>query len=152
MPGTSAQTKARKAGQTDPESAARATAPHRLAAPRPLPFHLAAATAVWTGSLAALPNWKNGSIPWPENLGPENPGPANPELPDLKARAEALGAELAAAPAEAFAEALTRELRGRADRFLTGLERYRSHPYRRWISAPARRPGADARSWSCHPW
>lgn len=121
MPGASAQTKAPKSGPAEPGGAARATARHRMAWPRPLPYHLTAATAVWTSSLAALPNWKSGSIPFP---------------PGLAKRAEALRADLAAAPPDAFAAALTRELRSRADRFLTGLETYRAHPYRRDLADP----------------
>ena len=87
MPGASEQTRLPKG---DP-----ATAPHRAIAPRPLPYHLGAATAIWSSSLAALPHWKNGSIPWP---------------PELAPRAEALRAALAAASTDAFAEALGREL------------------------------------------
>jgi polyhydroxyalkanoate synthase subunit PhaC len=113
MPGASEQTRLPKG---DP-----ATAPHRAIAPRPLPYHLGAATAIWSSSLAALPHWKNGSIPWP---------------PELAPRAEALRAALAAASTDAFAEALGRELRGRAARFLAGLEGYRRHPYRRTLADP----------------
>lgn len=113
MAGPRIQTRARPVG---PE-----TALHRMAAPRPLPYHLGAAMAVWTSSLAALPNWKNGSIPWPRELAP---------------RAEALRAALAAVPADAFAAVLALELRGRADLFLRGLERYRRHPYRRTLTDP----------------
>jgi polyhydroxyalkanoate synthase len=126
MPGASAQTKAPKSGPAEPGSAARATAPHRMASPRPLPYHLAAATAVWTSSLAALPNLRSGSILFPPDLGSSN----------LAKRVEVLRADLAAVPTDAFAEALTRELRGRADRFLVGLETYRTHPYRRDLVDP----------------
>ncbi|HKR19176.1 MAG TPA: alpha/beta fold hydrolase, partial [Stellaceae bacterium] len=86
--------------------------------PRPLALHLANASLTWLSSQAALPFWKTGSLPW---------------SPDLEAKAKDLAQslrELDGATAD-FPGALERELRRRADLFLTGIERYRHHPYRR---------------------
>ena len=86
--------------------------------PRPLALHLANASLTWLSSQAALPFWKTGSLPW---------------SPDLEAKAKDLAQslrELDGVTAD-FPKALERELRRRADLFLTGIERYRHHPYRR---------------------
>jgi polyhydroxyalkanoate synthase len=91
--------------------------PPRLG-PRPLPLHLTAAAMAYVTSNAALPLLKQGLLRWSPALGPE---------------AEALGKSLAKADAEAIAVAVEREGRRRLDAFLTGVERYRSHPYRRDI-------------------
>jgi len=86
--------------------------------PRPLALHLANASLTWLSSQAALPLWKTGSLPW---------------SPDLAAKAADLAQSLNAlnGAAAEFPVALERELRRRADLFLTGIERYRHHPYRR---------------------
>lgn len=86
--------------------------------PRPLALHLANASLTWLSSQAALPLWKTGSLPW---------------NPDLKGKAQDLAQSLAALDGAAaeFPAALERELRRRADLFLTGIARYRHHPYRR---------------------
>ncbi|MGE0722869.1 MAG: alpha/beta fold hydrolase [Alphaproteobacteria bacterium] len=89
--------------------------------PRPLPAHLALAATIWGTSRAAWPLWRNGSPP----SNPAFDGPAR-DLAD----------QLRAVDPDAFSEALDRELRTRADRFLTGLERYRHHPYRRRLDDP----------------
>jgi polyhydroxyalkanoate synthase len=89
--------------------------------PRPLPAHLALAATIWSSSRAAWPLWRNGSPP-------SNPAFAAP--------VRDLADQLRAVDPEVFADALDRELRGRADRFLTGLERYRHHPYRRTAVDP----------------
>ncbi|HYM71763.1 MAG TPA: alpha/beta fold hydrolase [Stellaceae bacterium] len=88
--------------------------------PRPLPAHLASATMLWASSRAGLTNLSAG-LP---------PASATPRL-------RALAHEIAQAGAERVAEALDRELCRRADGFLTGLERYRRHPYRRHPEAGA---------------
>ena len=54
----------------------------------------------------------------------------------LAPSAALLRASLEKVPAEAFTAALTGEIAARADRFLSGLERYRHHPYRRDLSEP----------------
>jgi polyhydroxyalkanoate synthase len=74
------------------------------------------AVTSWLGSLAALPSLKSG---WPRSN------------PRLAATAQDLAAQLAAVAPDDFSAALGRELRGQADAFLRGLERYRHHPYRR---------------------
>ena len=84
--------------------------------PRPLPLHLASAATLWMSSRAALPLLSNGFLPW---------------RPELAPAAGALRQSLAGVAAEDFAAAVDAELRARGDSFLTGLERYRRHPYRR---------------------
>jgi polyhydroxyalkanoate synthase len=86
--------------------------------PRPLALHLANASLTWLSSQAALPFWKTGSLPWSPSLAPA-----------AAALAQSLNA-LDGAAAD-FPAALERELRRRADLFLTGIDRYRHHPYRR---------------------
>lgn len=90
------------------------TAPRQ--GPRPLPLHLASAATLWMSSRAALPLLSNGLLPW---------------RPELAPAAGALRQSLAGVAAEDFAAAVDAELRARGDSFLTGLERYRRHPYRR---------------------
>jgi len=89
--------------------------------PRPLPLHLASAATVWTSSRVALPLLKNGLLPW---------------RAELAATASVLRQGLADVALEQFAAALDAELRLRADAFLSGLERYRHHPYRRAVAEP----------------
>lgn len=89
--------------------------------PRPLALHLANASLIWFSSQAALPHWKTGSLPW------------NPDL-EGKAKDLAQSLERLNGAAAEFPAALERELRRRADLFLTGIERYRHHPYRRALS------------------
>ena len=72
-------------------------------------------------SNAVSPLLKNGSPIW------------NPELqPAVAALAEAA----AAADPDALDRAIDLEARGRLDRFLTGVERYRGHPYSRGLDEP----------------
>jgi len=82
-------------------------------------MHLAIASTIWFTSRAAWPDWKGGS-PASRPASPPSP-PAPPPLADA----------LRAVDPDAFAGALDRELRRRADRFLAGIEAYRHHPYRR---------------------
>lgn len=91
----------------------------RRLAPRPLPLHLASASLLWLSSRAALTSLPTGWRLWNK--------PAN--LPDE--RLAALADDVARLGPEAVADALDRELRRRADAFLTGLDTYRCHPYRR---------------------
>jgi polyhydroxyalkanoate synthase len=86
--------------------------------PRPLALHLANASLTWLSSQAALPLLKNGSLPW---------------KPELAAAGGALLANLAAVNSEAFNRALESELRRRAGLFLSGIEAYRHHVYRRQV-------------------
>ena len=92
---------------------AAATAPVR-AGPRPLALHLAAATSIWRGSSSAWP-LLSGALP---RLSPS------------------LAHDLASVPSEKLSDALDREARIRLDQFLTGLERYRAHPYARALTEP----------------
>jgi polyhydroxyalkanoate synthase subunit PhaC len=89
--------------------------------PRPLPLHLMSAAIAWTSSLAAWRVWNSGSLDW---------------NPALRPRASALAAALENASPEVFAAALRREIASRADAFLSGIERYRGHPYRRTLPEP----------------
>ncbi|HKF73714.1 MAG TPA: alpha/beta fold hydrolase [Stellaceae bacterium] len=89
--------------------------------PRPLPLHLAAAITSFASSHAALPFLKSGLLAW---------------RPELRSAGSELEKSLAAVGVEALAEAVERELRSRADRFLKGIERYRDHPYRRDVTDP----------------
>ncbi len=65
-------------------------APPRLG-PRPLPLHLAMETLVWWNSLASLPLWKGGSVPW---------------RPELRDQAENLARDAQNVDPEAFARAV----------------------------------------------
>ncbi|HUC63583.1 MAG TPA: alpha/beta fold hydrolase [Alphaproteobacteria bacterium] len=89
--------------------------------PRPLALHLGTALATWMSSRAGLPLLTSASLPW------------RPELLDAAA---ALGRDLASLDPEALDAALEREIRRRLDLYLTGLERYRHHPYRRDLEDP----------------
>ena len=89
--------------------------------PRPLGLHLAAAGAISASSLLAWPLLRSGWRPWSENPPPD---------------AEKLLPSLANADPDAFAEALTVEIARRHDAFLTGLETYRAHPFRRIADPP----------------
>ncbi|HYG86683.1 MAG TPA: alpha/beta fold hydrolase [Azospirillum sp.] len=89
--------------------------------PRPLGLHLSTALATLLSSPGALPFLRNGSLPW------------RPQLAD---RAAELQSQAAAADPEALRNAVDREVRRRIDRMLTGIERYRHHPYRRDLPDP----------------
>ena len=89
--------------------------------PRPLPLHLATATTTWTSSFAGLGMLKDGSPSW------------NPTLAE---RVEALKESLENVESEAFRAALTSEVQRRMLRFLTGIQAYRRHPYRRGLADP----------------
>ena len=99
-----------------PNPPAKAKPANQRLGPRPLPLHLAAASLAWTNSLAALPLLKSGSIAW---------------RPQLKAAAQSLAGELAAAKPEDVASAVATEAGRRLATFLDGLTAYRRHVYRR---------------------
>lgn len=94
--------------------------PHRQG-PRPLLLHLMTAGAVWGSSRLALPFLKSGLLPW-------NPA-LNDQVQDLLRALDGIE------PADLDA-AVDAELRRRSDRFLTGVECYRRHPYRRDVIEP----------------
>lgn len=114
--------------------------PPRLG-PRPLALHLTMAQIAWSSCLL---DWTQSSS--------DSPGsnPASPAAPPPPAAATAppaanaeLAKDLASAKAalaahepEAVQAALLRQVCGRFDRFLTGLELYRTHPYRRALADP----------------
>lgn len=92
--------------------------------PRPLPLHLMANASTLMGSRAALPLWKNGSLPW---------------KPALATEAEALRRSLDAAGPNAWSEldrALAEEGMARHQAMLAGIAAYRRHPYRRDLPEP----------------
>jgi polyhydroxyalkanoate synthase len=89
--------------------------------PRPLPLHLLSASTTWQSSRLALPLLKTGLLPW---------------RADLSDRAAALEQDLANITLADLSEAVDAELKRRADRFVTGIERYRHHPYRRDLEDP----------------
>ena len=95
--------------------------PPRRLAPRPLPLHLLNAIGLWASSRAVLPLSRSGSLLW--------------RLDHAEA-ASALQKSLAAVAYKDIAAALDRELKIRADAFITGIERYRCHPYRRALADP----------------
>ena len=95
-------------------------APHRLG-PRPLPLHLALAMWQVTGSSVALPLSSKGWTGW---------------KPHLADRAAALQKDLAAANPDALGRAVTIEGLRHLERLLTGIERYRRHPWRRDVTDP----------------
>ena len=89
--------------------------------PRPLGLHLSTVMTTLLGSSAGLPHLRSGSPLW---------------RPQLRVRAAELGRQVAEAGADAFRTALDREVRRQLDLLLTGLERYRHHPYRRDVEDP----------------
>lgn len=89
--------------------------------PIPLPLHLTLAALAQLSSRTALPLLSSGSLPW---------------NPDLAARAAQLVRALDGVRPEAFAAAVDAASRRRFADFLTGLETYRRHPYRRRLADP----------------
>ncbi len=89
--------------------------------PRPLAFHLTLATMGCAASRTALPLLKSVSPHW---------------NPDLWPAVAALEEAAATADPDALGRAIDFEARERLDRFLTGVERYRGHAYRRALDEP----------------
>jgi polyhydroxyalkanoate synthase len=89
--------------------------------PRPLLLHLMTAGSLWGSSKLALPFLKSGLLPW------------SPELAEQVH--ELLRGLDGVAPAELSA-AVDAELARRSERFLSGVESYRRHPYRRALADP----------------
>lgn len=84
--------------------------------PRPLGQHLGTALAVLLSSPLGLHPSRSGLLPW---------------RPALAPRASALQPHLASADPDRLLAAVDAEMRARLDGLLTGVERYRRHPYRR---------------------
>ena len=91
--------------------------------PRPLTLHLSVAMTTLFSSAAALTLLRSGLLPW---------------KPQLRDRAEELRQRIGEADAALLHRALDREVRHRLDLLLTGIERYRRHPYRRALTDPPR--------------
>lgn len=89
--------------------------------PRPLALHLGTALMTWLTSRAALPLLISGSLPW---------------RTEFAEAAATLRQSLNGVDPVALDKALEREIRCRLDLYLTGLERYRHHPYRRALADP----------------
>ena len=89
--------------------------------PRPLPLHLATQIATLLSSQVALPSLRNGSLAW---------------NPRLQPSADQLRDALGRVDADAFERALAAEAGHRIEAFLTGVEAYRRHPYRRHLTEP----------------
>jgi polyhydroxyalkanoate synthase len=77
---------------------------------------MAATLTTLLSSPAGLPLLRSGSMPW---------------KPEVRNRADDLRAQLAGVDPDVFARAVDLEMRRRVDALLTGLERYRHHPYHR---------------------
>ena len=97
--------------------------------PRPLPLHLTIAQTVWTSCWLASASWNGASTPWSD---PTGTGP----LPALTPALAAALTEASRLPPSDRARAADRELRRRWTLFLTGIDRYRHHPYRRTLPDP----------------
>lgn len=89
--------------------------PDRRLAPRPLGAHLAGAMTLWSSSRTVLRRLKDV---------PPMSGPAGERLRGLAGEVDVLGSDNVAA-------ALDLAIEGRAKSYLTGIEAYRRHPYRR---------------------
>ncbi len=89
--------------------------------PRPLALHLSIMTTTLLSCAAGLPLLRHGWLP---------------SKPALRRQIAALDADAAAVEPEQLIRAIDREIRRRAAAVLTGLERYRSHPYRRSLAEP----------------
>lgn len=104
-----------------PSSAELGTSPVRppRTGPRPLPLHLLTQASTLLSSRAALSCLKNGSLAW---------------RPNLAEAGRSLEQSLAEAGPEAWTrleQALTEEGGRRHDAFLSGVQAYHRHPYRR---------------------
>jgi polyhydroxyalkanoate synthase len=95
--------------------------------PRPLPLHLASALTTWLSSPAALPSSRSGSA------ASKLPSPFQDAADRV---AQALGGELAAHPPKAVEAAVGREVGRRLEALVTGIARYRRHPYARTLVDP----------------
>jgi polyhydroxyalkanoate synthase len=93
----------------------------RRLGPRPLPYHLTVAAAIWLNSRAGLPMLSDGLQSW---------------RPPLQGAAAGLKASLASADPEAFAQIVEAEGRRRLAALLDGIEAYRGHPYARRLTDP----------------
>jgi polyhydroxyalkanoate synthase len=89
--------------------------PDRRLTPRPFPAHLASAVTLWLSSRAALPVLRS----------------VFPSSSAAGQQLHALAAEIDAFGRDKVAAALDDEIARRAEAYLTGLEAYRRHPFRR---------------------
>jgi polyhydroxyalkanoate synthase subunit PhaC len=99
--------------------------PDRRLAPRPFRAHLASAAALWLSSRSALPL-----------LSSVSPRSSSALSGRLGEQLRALAAEIDAWGADRVTAALDDEIARRAESYLSGLEAYRRHPYRRIDPAP----------------
>lgn len=101
--------------------------------PRPLALHLATAQMAWLSCMLGWPPSNGDSTGWKEPPHPLPPPPSDALASALENARTALAAHDGDGAAR---DALLREIARRADLFLTGLERYRHHPYRRALADP----------------
>jgi len=104
-----------------PEPPQRAMRPGPRLGPRPLPLHLATTNLMLLSSLAAWPIAKDGSLPWKAHL----QQPFSSLLP-----------QLASVDPNEFNAALIRAGLARMGAMTAGLQRYRSHGWRRDLPDP----------------
>ncbi len=95
--------------------------PHHRLGPRPLPLHLATLAMMCGSSSSALALWNSGLLRW---------------RPNLDEAAAALANELAPVDPDVFAVAVAKAARGRLNRFMEGVQRYRALEYRRETPEP----------------
>ncbi|WP_284198518.1 alpha/beta fold hydrolase [Azospirillum oryzae] len=126
----------RQAGGTPPGTGTR---PGRRQGPRPLALHLTAALGSLLSSSAALPLLRNGLLPWSPGLRDraaalrDEMSQADRMTPDRRPDGALAGV---AGGADRLTVEVDREIRRRIDAVLTGIERYRHHPYRRDLPDP----------------
>jgi polyhydroxyalkanoate synthase len=104
-----------------PREARQDTRPETRLGPRPLPLHLATTNLMLLSSLAAWPIAKDGSLPWKAHL----QQPFSSLLP-----------QLASVDPNEFNVALIRAGLARMGAMTAGLQRYRSHGWRRDLPDP----------------
>jgi polyhydroxyalkanoate synthase len=94
------------------------------------------AALTWLSSAAGLPLLRNKSPASTESRDAPTGLVRLPWHPSVKARADALLRELAAADPDKLAAAVDREVRHRLDQLERGLRRYRKHEFRRDVELP----------------
>lgn len=99
--------------------------------PRPLGLHLTAALGSLLSSSAALPHLRNGSLPWNPALRERAAA-----LRDEMSQADRLRGNAGPSADDRLSREVDREVRRRIDAVLTGVERYRRHPYLRDLPDP----------------
>lgn len=122
-----------------PHSRSQADPPPRLG-PRPLPLHLLSCWSFYSSSLPASLLWSSG---WPILKGLMPPPPpisgGFPPAPGIPLNPTGGAAESSGFDPIRFTQAVEAAGRRRLGAFLTGVQRYRDHPYRRNLPDPQER-------------